>query len=80
MGWGTSPATIQSSLKTAVISTRKGGRLEEGESFARGLVRIRATLMRFAQPMRRAESSCQCRLHLNISARGLSSGRSTKAK
>ena len=67
------PATIQSSWNTAVISTSSGGTLEEAEEVAvRGRARMRATLICSAQPIRRVESSCQCILHLNKSARGAS--------
>jgi len=77
VGWGRIPAIIQSSLKNAVISTRKGGRLAVAAVVVtRGLARMRATLMWSAQAIRRVESSCQCKVHLKRSARGLSTGRS----
>ena len=78
-GWGTIPATIQSSWNTAVISASSGGMLAEAEEVVvRGRARIRATLIWSAQPIRRVESSCQCILHLNKSARGASAGLSMK--
>lgn len=46
VGWGTMPAIMQSSWKTAVISTTKGGRFAEDEEVVvRGRSRIRATLI-----------------------------------
>ena len=57
MGCGTIPETMQSSWKTAVISTRSGGRFDAED--LRGRVRTRATLIWSAQPMRRVFSSCQ---------------------
>ena len=75
MGFGTIPAIMQSSWKTAVISTRSGGRFG-AEDALRGRARTRATLIWSAQPMRSVDSSCQCRVHLKRSARGLSAGRS----
>ena len=60
VGCGTIPATMQSSWKTAVISTRRGGRLAVDASlFCRGLALIRATLMKPAQATSKVESSCQ---------------------
>ena len=77
VGCGTIPATMQSSWKTAVISTRRGGRLAVDASlFCRGLALIRATLMKPAQATSKVESSCQWREHLKRSARGESVGRS----
>jgi len=74
---GSTPAIIQSSWKTAVISTSKGGRFaDEDEVEVRGRALIRATLMVSAQAMRSVESSCQWRVHLNRSGRGLSGCRS----
>lgn len=59
----------------AVISTKSGGRLAEADDVdVRGRARIRATFMWSAQAIRRVESSCQCKVHLNRSARGLSAG------
>lgn len=73
VGCGTIPEIIQSSWKTAVISTRSGGRLaEDDEVVVRGRARTRATLMTSAQAMRRVESSCHWRVHLKRSGRGLS--------
>lgn len=70
---GRTPAIMQSSWKTAVISTSKGGTFaDEEEVEVRGRARIRATLMVSAQAMRSVESSCQWRVHLNRSGRGLS--------
>lgn len=75
VGWGRMPATMQSSWNTAVISTRRGGRLAEAAvGLVLGLSRMRATLIWSAQAMRRVESSCQNKVHLNRSARGLSAG------
>ena len=79
VGWGTMPATIHSSWNTAVISTRNGGAFGDVGLFERGRWRMRATLMKLAQAMRRVESSCQWRVHLNRSALGLSAGLSMKA-
>ena len=76
VGWGTTPAIIVSSWNTAVISTRNGGAFGAVGVFERGRWRMRATLMKLAQAMRRVESSCQWSVHLNKSALGLSAGRS----
>lgn len=76
VGWGMTPATMQSSWNTAVISTRNGGAFGAVGVFERGRWRMRATLIKLAQAIRRVESSCQWSVHLNKSALGLSAGRS----
>jgi len=70
---GITPAIIQSSWKTAVISTKRGGWFANAaEVGVLGRVLILATLIMSAQAMRRVESSCQWRVHLKRSGRGLS--------
>jgi hypothetical protein len=70
---GASPATMQSSWSTAVISTTSGGSVGAGLARAR----TRATLIVSAQPMSSVASSCQSSAGAKRSARGAPAGRST---
>ena len=73
-GCVTSPDIIASSLRWAAISAAYGYILATAGLTADGRcrARMRTTLIVSAHPMRRVESSCQNREHLNRSARGLS--------
>jgi hypothetical protein len=70
---GVTPAIIQSNWNTPVISTNKGGWFADAaEVDILGRALILATLMMSAQAMRSVVSSCQWRVHLKRSGRGLS--------